>query len=197
MQRVLAVLALWTLAGCPPKAPSVTAPSLPVGHPDLKCPPGTRPAGHAPPHGYEVWCEQPLPDGSAQREGPSIAWHGNEQRKAEGSYVAGKQNGPWLYWFPTGTPETQGSFAMGVKEGVWTTFQPNGERAAEGQFVDGKEHGPWTYWNPDALTRTEGSFVLGLREGVWIDYGPDGKAVRERVYRAGRMITVRELTSPR
>lgn len=197
MERARALVALLLLAGCPPKSTTPVAPVLPVGHPDLVCPPGTQPAGHAPPHGQEVWCETPLRDGSAVREGPSIAWHTNEQRKAEGTWAAGKQNGPWLYWYPTGTPEMQGSFAMGVKEGVWTSFQANGERSAEGQFVDGKEHGPWTFWNAEQLTRTEGSYVLGLREGTWTDYGPDGKAVRERIYRAGRMVTVRELTSPR
>ena len=117
----------------------------------------------------------------------------NEQRKAEGNFADGRQNGAWLYWYATGTPESQGMFAMGAKEGVWTTFQANGERSSEGQFVGGEEHGPWTFWNADVLTRTEGSFVLGDRDGIWLDYGPEDKPVRERIYRDGRMITMREL----
>lgn len=193
MRACAMVTAFFVLAGCPPKPGAATGPELPVGHPDLKCPAGTAAAGYAPPNGWEVWCEKFLADGTEVREGPSISWHPNEQRKAEGSWADGKQHGPWLYWFPTGTPESQGSFAMGNKEGVWTTFQSNGERASEGQFVSGAEHGPWVYWNTDALTRTEGSYVLGNRDGIWRDYGPDDKPVRERVYRDGRMITMREL----
>lgn len=181
------------LAGCPPKPAAETGPSRPVGHADLKCPAGTAPAGYAPPHGWEVWCEKFLPDGTTVREGPSIAWHPNEQRKAEGSWADGRQHGPWVYWYPTGAPQSQGTFAMGAKEGVWTTFQPDGQRASEGQFVDGAEHGPWTFWNAETLTRTEGSYLLGDRDGIWIDYGPDDEPVRERTYRSGRMTTMREL----
>ena len=165
----------------------------PVGHPDLKCPAGTQPAGYAPPHGWEVWCEKLLPNGQKLREGPSIGWHPNEQKRSEGSYADGKQHGPWLYWYPTGTPESQGGFALGVKEGVWTTYAAGGETTSEGQFVGGQEHGPWVFWNTDAATRTEGSFVLGARDGVWLDYGPDDRPVRERTYRDGRMVTMREL----
>ena len=193
MRTYAKLAAFLFLTGCPPKPVTVTGPGWPVGHPDLQCPAGTAPNGYAPPHGWEVWCEKPLPNGTSLREGPSLTWHANEQRKAEGSYADGRQNGPWLYWFPTGTPESQGSFAMGAKEGVWTTFQANGERSSEGQFVSGAEHGPWTFWNADVLTRTEGSYVLGNRDGVWLDYGPDDKPVRERIYREGRMITMREL----
>lgn len=191
MNPTARLLAVVLLAGCPPKtAPPAAAVHT---HPDLKCPPGTSPAGGPPPYGLEVWCNRTDAGGRVFREGPSITFHANERKAAEGSWTSDRQDGPWLYWYPTGGPEQQGSFKLGVKEGVWTTYSADGERTSEGAFVDGKEHGAWVFWNADALTRTEGEYVLGARDGVWLDYGPDDKPVRERIYRDGRMVSQREL----
>jgi antitoxin component YwqK of YwqJK toxin-antitoxin module len=118
-----------------------------MGHPELVCPTGTRPTGYPPPAGREVWCERPTPSGATVREGPSIAWHDNEARKAEGAFVDGKPNGPWVTYYATGGPQTQGSYTMGVKDGAWTTYHANGSKASSGTFVDGAEHGWWQYWD--------------------------------------------------
>lgn len=179
------------LAGCPPKTPQTEPMAAGPIHPDLQCPPGTMPAGAAPPVGLEVWCQKPSTNGTTWlRHGPVISWHSNEQRRLEGAYLEGKETGAWLYWYPTGTPQQQGSYTMGVRDGVWTSYHPDGERASEGQYVDGSEHGPWVYWNADLLTRTEGEYVLGERDGTWVDYGPDEQPVRERLYRSGRLVSV-------
>ena len=185
------LLAVVALMGCrkDPPLPAIAVPA----HPDLQCPPGTLPAGTAPPQGDTVWCEITNAAGLKVREGPSLEWHPNERRRAEGSYVAGERHGEWLYWYATGSPEARGSYAIGVKEGVWTTYHPNGDRASEGMFVGGAEHGPWVFFDPTSGTRTEGEYVLGERTGPWIDYGEHGRPVRERIYRNGRVIDQREL----
>lgn len=165
-----------------------------VGSPELQCPPGTQPNGYDPPDGLEVWCTLMRADGKIVREGPSITWHPSGVAKAsEGSFSADTKNGVWTTFYPTGTPESRGEYVMGKKEGLWTTFAVTGEKTAEGPFVGGVEQGPWTFWNTDTLTRAEGVYVLGGRDGVWIDYSPEGKAVRERIYREGRLISQREL----
>ena len=191
--RQAVCLCVLLLIGCSPKGASPLDAAAAASHPDLRCAPGTVAAGAAPPQGWEAWCVKPLATGTSVREGPSIQWHTNEARKAEGSYVADKQHGPWLYWYPTGTPQMQGSFASGVREGVWTSYHADGERASEGLYVDGNEHGTWTYWNTETLTRTEGEYILGGRDGAWIDYSADDTGVRERIYRNNRLVSQREL----
>ena len=76
---------------------------------------------------------------------------------------------------------------------MWTSYHPSGDRASEGQMVDGKENGRWTYWNNETLSRTEGEYILGDRDGIWMDFGPDDRPLRERTYRAGRLVSQREL----
>ena len=178
--------------GCPPKEVPLPPPPPPEGHPELVCPAGTRPAGYPPPMGFEVWCVRPTVTGGTVKEGPSIAWHPNQARRAEGSYVDGKPNGPWTTYFATGGPESQGSYKLGVKDGPWTTFHPNGAQASVGSYVDGVEHGLWRYWDEASSWRTEGNYVFGQKDGVWLEYSGTEHPVRERIYREGRLVTVRE-----
>lgn len=188
----LAVLTTLLLGGCAKGRARNDLAVLPV-HPDLQCPPGSMGVGTPPPEGTEVWCEVRLTNGTLVREGPSIQWYANGRKRSEGAYVVDQRHGPWLYWFPTGGPEAQGTYASGVKEGTWTTYAAGGSRASEGQFVGGREHGIWTFWDESGERRTEGEFVLGARTGRWLDHGPDGTAVRERIYREGRLVSQREL----
>lgn len=180
------------VAGCGGKTP-VVAP-LPTNsvHPDLQCPPGTLGAGEGPPNGTQVWCELPsLTD--PVKQGPSIGWHENGRKQAEGSWLAGERHGDWRYWHPNGRPEAQGTYAHGLREGLWTRYHPDGSRAAEGSFVGDQEHGAWTFWDATALTRTDGIYELGQRTGRWLDVDPAGVPVRERLYQEGRLVNQREL----
>lgn len=179
------------LLACKP-APPEPAAAAQVVHPDLHCPHGTQPAGKAPPMGYEVWCHKAQPNGTWLRHGPSIAWHPNEQRSAVGEYVEGKRAGAWEFFYPTGELQKHGAFIGGVENGVWAHFHPNGAPRSEGEMVDGKEHGPWTYWELDGRFTT-GNWILGERDGVWTEHNANAEPTAERVYKAGRMIAMREL----
>lgn len=174
------------------KAPPEQAVGQRSVHPDLHCPSGTIPAGKGPPNGYDAWCQKGRPNGTWVRHGPNITWHPNEQRASFGEFVEGKRSGHWEYYFPTGSIERQGSFVGGVAEGVWTAFHPSGARRSEGEMVDGKEHGTWTYWEEDGSWST-GQWNLGQRDGVWVDHDNADVAFRERTYRSGRMVGMRDL----
>ncbi len=188
---MLALSVLVSVAGCKKKEIVEPEPEPVQVHPDLFCADGTEGAGAPPPAGQEVWCQRSLPTGKWLRHGPAIEWHTNEERRATGDYYQGEKNGPWLYWFPTGTPERQGNYAHGVKNGVWTEFHVSGDRKSEGEFVEGREHGPWLYWEGDL--RIEGAYIMGAPDGTWLEYNRDDIAVRERIYRSGRLVSQREL----
>jgi antitoxin component YwqK of YwqJK toxin-antitoxin module len=190
--RRLAWATLFLLA-CAKKAPEAPTAAGGPNYPDLKCATGTAPAGLAPPQGFEVWCQSVLPSGEPQREGPSIAWHPNEQRSAEGAWSVGRRTGTWQYWYPNGQLEKTGSYTNGVEDGVWVSYHENGQRMSEGQMIGGKESGAWSYWTEDGQTRTDGQWRLGLRDGVWTDFAPGDVPVREKIWRDGRLITQREL----
>ena len=187
--RLFLSLSLVLLIGCPKTGSTTSGPS----HPELVCAEGAEPTGAVPPHGRAAWCRRVTPEGSWDREGTYIEWHENNQKAAQGLYRADKRSGPWTFWFPTGQVEKQGTYRGGVEDSYWVSFHADGERAAEGQMVDGKEHGPWLYWSEDGLTRTEGQWKMGKQDGVWTVYDTSDTPVAEQVYRAGRLISKREL----
>jgi len=191
MRRALGWMVATVVVGCA-KPAAVFGPPV-LSHPDLVCPTGAFLTGAVPPQGNEAWCARLLPSGATVREGPSVRWHANGTHRAEGAYVEDEPTGPWLYWYPNDVPRMAGSFQGGVRAGVWRTFHAGGEPASQGAYVDGKEHGPWVFWSIDPPVRAEGEYVLGDREGVWRDIGRDEAVFRERRYRGGRMISVREL----
>lgn len=188
MRRAAMFLLSISLLGCPKQGATNAA----LSHPDLVCAEGSEPTGAVPPTGLEAWCRKVTPQGDWSKEGTYLAWHENHEKKAQGQYVSDKRQGPWTYWYPTGQVEKQGSYTGGVEDGFWVSFHAEGQRASEGKMVDGKEHGPWVYWAENG-ERTEGTWQLGLREGTWTVYGPDDVPRSEFQYRAGRLITKREL----
>jgi hypothetical protein len=191
IQSRLLVLPLLISCAKPVATTGASTPASP--HPDLHCPPGSIPAGKAPPLGLEVWCHAQGQPGKWLREGPSISWHDNQQRASEGLFSHGKPTGPWQYWYPTGQPMEQGSFAGGVKDGVWVTYHADGTRSAEGTMVDGKHHGEWSYWSSDGQSRTVGQWKLGKKDGIWNEMNAEDRAVAERLYRDGRLVSQKDL----
>ena len=85
----LLLTTMLVLVGCPKKGDTTDPNAIKLVHPDLHCIDGTRGAGKPPPMGHEVWCHKGLPNGTWIRHGPSIKWHGNEQRAAVGEYAEG------------------------------------------------------------------------------------------------------------
>ncbi len=193
--RILWLLGLLA-AGCAKKPGAVVDAAVKSPHPDLVCPAGTTPSGTAPPAGFEVWCYELSPSGQPVRNGPSIAWHPNEQRKAQGAFALGRPTGAWESWYANGQLEKTGSYVNGREEGVWVAYHPGGARASEGSWVDGKENGKWAYWAEDGSSRTEGTWSLGNREGTWVDYDASDVPVREKEWRGGRMLAQRVLSTP-
>ena len=188
--RLTGVLAVLLLCGCPKQGANT---ALGPSHPELVCGEDAVPTGAVPPEGLEAWCRRINGRGDWSREGTYILWHENQQKAAQGQYKVDKRHGPWSFWFATGQVEKQGTYKGGVEDGFWTYFHPGDKNKAEGMMVDGKEHGPWVYWSEDGDDRTEGTWALGNKEGVWTTYDRDDRPLHETVYRAGRLISKREL----
>ncbi len=188
MHRRLMMLAAVTLVGCPkPPAPAELDPGTQQAYEDLNCPEGTRPVGTPPPIGTQVWCVRRLANGSEVRYGPALEWHTNGQLAAKGEYLDGKRNGEWLFWTTRGVDQAQGPFVDGLEEGEWKFYHPNGQMESEGPMVSGGRHGSWRYWSEQGV-ENQGTWAFGEREGRWIEKDAEGTVVRERVYRAGRLI---------
>ena len=173
-------------------------PATPQGSPELVCPPESVPVGYPPPTATAVWCAKPGPDGDPVRHGPAITWFTDGTRASEGSYADGIKDGPWVTFHENGAPESQGAYVAGKREGTWSTYHPSGANASVGDYLADQPEGRWVFWDIDAQWRSEGVYVKGARDGVWTEYGPDSsgqgeRPVNERVYRSGRLVTVREL----
>ena len=161
-------------------------------HPDLVCPEGTHGEGFPPPDGNFVYCVLDGMIGTTIKQGPSIEWYPNGQKRSTGDYAADKRAGDWIHWYESGVIEKQGPYINNVADGHWIEFHPSGMQSAEGDRANGREKGLWVYWSDGDNIRTEGHWVSGQKDGEWTDFSPEGKPLRQRVYRLGRLINQRE-----
>ena len=174
----------------PPPAPVVEESPYPD---DFACEEGTLPVGLPPPGGTIIWCQMQTTTGHVLRHGPSIEWHANGRRSKQGGYLQGKLDGKWSEWHATGDLSKEITYANGVMEGPFVEYFLDGTKQAEGQMVNGKESGQWTYWTEGTGARLLGTYADGKRSGTWLQYNATGVPVRERSYRAGRLMSQREL----
>lgn len=184
--RTVALLAI--LAGCPKQTEVQAAASGAID-----CPAGTKPAGKAPPDGFEAWCQRVTPTGEVTREGPAMTWHPDGARASVGTYANNRKDGFWSTYYPDGSPQAEGSYEIGVQAGLWKEYHPGGALKAEGEYAGGKPNGYWTYWHANGQLQTAGDLVNGQKTGTWIEHDEQGKPKTERVYRDGRIVTQREL----
>lgn len=164
-------------------------------HPELVCEEGAITGGKIPPVGFEAWCHRPTPEGRWYREGPSISWHPNGQKAAQGLYEGGKRNGEWTLWFANGNVQKRLTYQFGAEEGLMLEYHPDGAKAAEGMMAAGLATGAWQYWSADGTVRTEGQWKAGKQDGEWVAYDTvTEKPIKVTVYRGGRMTTSKALT---
>jgi hypothetical protein len=188
----IGLVSLVFLLGCPKNTPYTYEDTSNVTtYEDLKCEEGTRPVGTPPPSGTRVWCVRKMPTGAEVRHGPSFAWHSNGEMASTGSWVDDRQHGHWTFWASQSFLESEGAFVEGEEEGIWKFYYADGSIKAEGPMSDGGRHGQWSYVDENGI-QNEGTWAYGEREGRWYDKDPEGRVVRERIYRAGRLIEQKE-----
>lgn len=191
----LALALVLVVSACKRGGPvEATVTEKPYTYADLPCEPGTSLAGRAPPEGFKVWCRKQLPNGQWLDQGGMIEFFPNGQRSVLGHHVDGRKEGLWITYYETGEQESEETFVNNRAEGASLSWWPNGQIKGEGVKLNGKEDGEWKYFHANGVLFKSGLWVDGNPDGVWIEYDESGKAVRERVYKFGRMLSHRELT---
>ena len=187
-------LTLLALAGCKKKpvedpAAEAVAPPAPL----LACPGEAMEYGSAPPDGQELWCAITTPTGQVTRHGPARTWYRDGLRKSSGFYDNGRKTGHWWYWHDDGTMVREGDYQDGVEHGHWIIYRADGSIEAEGSMQDGRRHGIWIGYNATTGVANQGLWVDGEQDGIWIEVDENGEPARERLYRRGRLVSIREL----
>lgn len=162
----------------------------------LGCGDGTHEYGQLPPAATEMWCAKDSgPGTTAVRHGPSRSWYPDGRPASVGAYADGQRTGHWWFWTSDGRLEKEGDFLNGAEVGYWTLYREDGTVLSEGPMKDGGRHGVWVSYDATNGVPQEGLWVDGQKDGVWTEYDADGKALRERVFRLGRQISLREIAS--
>lgn len=76
----------------------VMCPSAHAADKDKKkvvCAPGTEMYGAPPPHGANIWCRQPMPDGTFIRQGMYASYNRSGKVRVQGAYYNNKPHGVW------------------------------------------------------------------------------------------------------
>ena len=150
--------------------------------PALACPPGTDAVSRLTPTGQEEWCRRV--DGGA-RHGPSVAWHANGRKQAEGGFLDGREQGAWTRWWANGRPLSKGAYQAGVKQGRWRFWHSSGVLQEEGEMRDGREQGVWRRWYENGRPLSEGAYRDGVPDGAWSFWYNGGRIREASEYRGG------------
>ncbi|MBW1879371.1 MAG: hypothetical protein JRJ84_13490 [Deltaproteobacteria bacterium] len=167
------------------------------GHPDLHCPFGTLPEGHAPPRGLEVWCVKHDPSGEPEKHGPSIEWQYPATLLATGSWFGGEKQGEWTWYYPNGQFSRVEHWAEGALDGAYVEYAPYGGTSIEGGYAAGEPDGTWTWFREDGTLERTGGYIDGQKHGEWFEYDPQGKPLTRRLFRNGRQTSQEFFLPPR
>jgi antitoxin component YwqK of YwqJK toxin-antitoxin module len=140
-------------------------------------------------------------------DGPSVDFHENGEKAAEGAYQNGKKVGLWhgwhpggqdrfietydaegrrhgksVWWYPHCGKAHDGAFFEDVEDGPWTRWYITGDKQDEGTYARGVRTGTWTFWHPDGPKLESGPFVNGVRQGTWTEWTFQGHEWRKVEY---------------
>jgi hypothetical protein len=192
MRARVALLALGLLVGCK-KAQVANVAEAPAAAPAtlLGCPGDAREFGAMPPAGQELWCGVTTPTGGVIRHGPTRTWYRDGRPSTIGAYADNREVGHWWYWHDDGTLVKEGDFIDGAESGQWVIYEADGSIQTEGPMRDGRRNGVWTVYDPSG-SKQQGPYVAGAQDGLWVEFNAQGVPVRERIYREGRLVRLRE-----
>jgi antitoxin component YwqK of YwqJK toxin-antitoxin module len=101
-------------------------------------------------------------------EGPWTEYFVTGEKRAEGSYKAGRREGDWTFYHRSGKVEQKGKYLNGLPHGEWRWYHENGNLHREEIYRRGREDGPSVEYAVDGKVITKGEYIDGLREGKWL-----------------------------
>jgi hypothetical protein len=158
----------------------------------LACPEGAQEFGAMPPAAQELWCGVATPTGSVLRHGPSRTWYRDGRPETVGAYADNRRVGHWWYWHDDGTLVKEGDFSDGAESGHWMVYEADGSIQTEGPMRDGRRNGVWNVYDPATGSMQQGVYIAGEQDGEWTEFNAQGVAVRQRLYRRGRLVRISE-----
>ena len=62
------------------------------------------------------------------KDGPSVEYYENGNKKSESHYTDGKLEGLWTRWYDNGKKWTEAHYKNGKLEGLWTEWYVDGKK---------------------------------------------------------------------
>lgn len=149
---------------------------------------------------------------SGSDETPSVSYHVNGKKMAEGVYRQKQKNGEWRYYndlevlmseeyydngksvgtwknyYDDGKLLEVFSWKNGLKDGPWTQYFTDGKIRMTADYVAGKLEGEVKYYYPGGGLMVVGEYLHDAKDGIWTSYKEDGTAEVTTVYSGGKML---------
>jgi antitoxin component YwqK of YwqJK toxin-antitoxin module len=100
-------------------------------------------------------------------EGPWTEFYLTGEKRAEGSYKAGRKEGEWSFFHRDGRIEQKGKYQNGLPQGTWEWFYEGGMKHREELYRKGKEDGASVEYDEEGGVIVQGEYIDGLKEGKW------------------------------
>lgn len=98
----------------------------------------------------------------------------------------GALEGEWTEYYVTGEKRASGTYKAGRKEGDWTFFHRNGSIEQKGKYQNGQAQGTWVWFYEGGAKHREELYRKGKEDGASIEYAEDGSVIVQGDYIDGR-----------
>jgi len=125
---------------------------------------------------------------TAKKDGPSISYYENGQKKYESHYKNGKRDGLLTRWHKNGQKSEEHHYKNGELEGLWTMWYENGQKMEEIHYKNDKRDGPFTVWYENGQKVVEAHFKDDNPDGVVMRWRKNGEKQSRTRYEGGLLI---------
>lgn len=116
-------------------------------------------------------------------EGEWTEFYITGEKRAQGSYKAGKKEGDWTFFHRAGGVEQKGKYQNGLPQGTWVWYYEDGKKHREELYRKGKEDGASVELDEEGEVIVQGDYIDGLKDGKW--FYKVGDHQEEGVYKDG------------
>lgn len=100
-------------------------------------------------------------------EGEWTEFYITGEKRAQGSYKAGKKEGDWTFFHRAGGVEQKGKYQNGQPQGTWVWYYEDGKKHREELYRKGKEDGASVEYDEEGNVIVQGDYIDGLKDGKW------------------------------
>ena len=126
---------------------------------------------------------------NGKEHGIRSVWHQNGSLGEQGSMQFGMQEGDWKIWYENGQLQAQTTYTKGIENGTRIQWNNAGQKISEAEVQGGMQNGLRRFWYDNGQLKAQGYFQLDVKNGPEEEFAEDGTWTQTICYTQGNPST--------